>query len=134
MISAIRNTLIGGIALTALAGPALGDDFMALGLGNDTCGEFLQVANEDRQRAPTGTNYHVDRYALYMEYTAGFLTGRNMAAATPVYNRYANLGESHDNFAGIMAWLENYCRQYPLESFIDSLAQLRFTLEKQGGR
>jgi hypothetical protein len=133
MISAIRNVLIGGIALTALAGPTMASEVFLLGAGNDSCGQFLQAVDQEHQERPrhpkSGAMYTM-RYASYGEYASGFLTGANVVSADN--GRYSSLGKSDDNFVGSMAWLENDCRQNPLDAFIQSLLRLRAALEKRG--
>lgn len=99
--------------------------FWALGQGQASCGEFLRAVEGERQaRMPSDppNSYRYPNYGQYVNFADGFITGSNWAG-----NGAAMLGEGTDH-AGRMAWLENYCRQHPLDSYVSALVSLRASL------
>jgi hypothetical protein len=106
--------------------------FFMVGPGSDSCGRVLEaVEAEHKTRPPNpkpGAVYTLE-YASYEGYASGFLTGVNWAKAMANDNADALVGSStHDHFAGAMVWLENYCRQHPLDNYFQALVSLRKTL------
>ena len=90
------------------------------GLAN--CSEFLKRAETERKTRPssaTATQIYDKDYAELVMYADGFLTGANL---WDVQNSL--VGDSTDTL-GRMAWLENYCRTYPLEKFFNALLSFR---------
>jgi hypothetical protein len=126
MTTTITSAIIGGIALIGLTGQARGEEggFSAIGYGNYSCGRFLQVVDDERKVRPPLTApgaYYTREYAAIQSYAAGFLTGANWA-------KLENVAPADDSFSGEMVWLENYCREHPLDHYIFALINLRNAL------
>jgi hypothetical protein len=111
------------IAVSVRAQPRAGDDtFAVFGVGILSCGKFLLAADAERKRRPLNAKmnslYDVD-YIGFASYEEGFLVGTNYG--DPIVK---GAGEGSDP-AGRMYWLENYCHNHPLESYIAALINLR---------
>jgi hypothetical protein len=103
------------------------EPFISFGLAWTSCGAFLEAMEGERRARPQNAvpdAIYSQRYGGYLDFADGFLTGANYAAATP--NR--TIGQANDH-AGRMAWLENYCRQDPVGTYIRALLALREHLE-----
>lgn len=99
--------------------------FLALGQGQASCGEFLRAVEGERQaRVPSDpiNSYRYPIYGQYVNFADGFITGANWVGSGA-----GMLGEGTDH-AGRMAWLENYCRQHPLNSYVSALIGLKASL------
>ena len=145
MIPTIRNTITGALAVIAIDG--LGFDCCAdwpaqqvriepliFGQGNQSCGEFLQAADDERKTKPSNPVPHAlytMSYAAFFNYTEGFLSGANWGAAMQQDIKHETVGSGiHDYFSGTMVWLENYCRQHPLENYGSAVFNLTTTLAR----
>jgi hypothetical protein len=123
----ITSAIIGGIALiTGLTWQARGEEegFSGIGYGNYSCGRFLQVVDDERKVRPPFTApgaYYTGEYAAFQSYAAGFLSGANWAKLE--YVRPADA-----SFAGEMVWLEDYCREHPLDNYVRAVMNLRKAL------
>jgi hypothetical protein len=114
--------LIAVIWLATLNGQALGDDgaFVTFGRGQESCGEYLRAAEDERKARPARPDprtFYSTEYMRFATYADGYLTGANEAQSSGV-------GQSTD-LSGRMAWLESYCRQQPLDFFVIGLIKLR---------
>jgi hypothetical protein len=108
---------------TTLAGEAKGEDkeFFVLSTGVTSCGEFLRAIEEERKARPVhpaAQSLYSMNYLSFMSYADGYLSGANWAASE-------SLAGQHSDWAGRMAWLENYCRRNPLDNYIAALIKLR---------
>jgi hypothetical protein len=127
MIPTVRNAIVGAItSIAALTGPAQGEErFLVFPVGNQGCGQFLQAVDAEHKARPRNaspTAMYTMEYLMYEFYAEGFLTGANYASR-------AEIGSSiTDKFVGEMAWLENYCRQHPLDDYVNAVTHLRATL------
>jgi len=72
--------------------------------GDSTCSTFVAARDEGRR----GDNRRVNEYADWM---AGYLTANSVF----VPDTYDILGSSDMN--AVLLWLENYCKQNPLNTF-----------------
>jgi hypothetical protein len=107
------------------------DKFLVIGMGQTSCGQYIQAADTERKTrpstgAPDGTTY-TPGYASYTDYVDGYLTGSD---SIDVYPRRTT-GQATDH-SGRMAWLESYCRADPLSPFVKALSALRAYLVQQG--
>jgi hypothetical protein len=152
MIPAVRNTILGGIvAIAALTGQAQGDEhffgYPPSGAGSERCGQFLQAADGEHQARPRNadpTKLYTRGYTLYVVYALGFLTGASAeaellaearaaeAGAGRLASKAGQAGLSTGYFASEMVFLENYCRQHPLDNYMDALIDLRTALLAKG--
>ncbi len=98
------------------------EDIYALGVGVSSCGEFLRGADDERKRrSPNAgsTAIYDIKFGSFVSYADGFLTGTNYS--DPIEG---NVGKNTD-LASRMAWLENYCRNHPLDQYINAVIELR---------
>jgi hypothetical protein len=101
--------------------------FFSLGEGPSSCGEFLRSADAERKRRPANaspTDIYDINFGAFTAYAEGFLTGSNYS--DPIEG---GVGE-HTDQNGRMAWLENYCRGHPLDTYVKALMELRKFLLK----
>jgi hypothetical protein len=87
----------------------------------------LRVRQNKRKRRPANasvTSIYDINFAAFASFADGFLVGTNYA--DPIE---AEVGE-HTDQNGQMAWLENYCRNHPLDTYIKALIELRKYLLK----
>ena len=101
--------------------------FISFGEGMSSCGEFLRSADAERKRRPANasvTSIYDINFAAFASFADGFLVGTNYA--DPIE---AEVGE-HTDQNGRMAWLKNYCRNHPLDTYIKALMELRKYLLK----
>src|SRR5271169_6800427 len=109
------------VALTALAAQARSERFTTyiFGTGNESCGEYLQAAEVERKARPVNSEHdaiYSMNYLNFASYADGLLSGANVIAASEAgTNVPASEAGSSTHPSGRMAWLENYCRQNPLE-------------------
>ena len=101
--------------------------FMSLGVGLSSCGEFLRSADAERKRRPANASpnaiYDIN-FAGFANYADGFLSGTNYS--DPIEGGVAE----HTDLNGRMAWLENYCRNHPLDTYVKAVMELRKYLLK----
>jgi hypothetical protein len=89
---------------------------MVWGCGHVSCAKFT----EQTKKYPTEA---VDEYGSWLY---GYITGRNYE------------GSNISDYAGgiertaLMAWLSNYCKDHPLDSFFHATNELILELEKTG--
>lgn len=123
-----RAWIILTVVLTAIPSYAESKkDFIAFGEGISSCGKFLRSADAERKRRPANaavTDIYDINFAAFASFADGFLVGTNYA--DPIE---AEVGE-HTDQDGRMAWLENYCRNHPLDTYIKALMELRKFLLK----
>jgi hypothetical protein len=103
------------------------DPFVLIGVGLSSCGEFLRSADAEKKRRPANaspTALYSISFAAFASYADGFLSGTNYS--DPIERRVSE----HTDQPGRMAWLENYCRDHPLDIYITALMQLRTFLLK----
>jgi hypothetical protein len=97
------------------------------GVGVTSCGEFLEAKESERRLGSNIQQIHLAKYAAYVSYVQGFLTGANWLAVWGDLD--FRVGASiKDYFAGAMTWLENYCRNQPLDDFGAAVAALTVDL------
>ena len=95
----------------------VGAKLAVAGAGAASCGKFIAVNDESSRR-------------LFFMWAQGFLTGLNMQH---IFEQ-SNLGSTDlQDHNGQKLWLENFCRENPLESYWIAVTTLWQTLrEKQG--
>jgi hypothetical protein len=135
----IRKTVIIAFASTAaLVGQAKSSPFLSVGgFGAEGCGHFLKAVDDEHKARPFNAKpnsiYTMD-YFIFENYALGFLSGANWASASLGDNKDAAVGSSGtDDFAGPMIWLENYCRDHPLDNYIAGVIHLRAILAAREG-
>jgi hypothetical protein len=106
----------------------LSQSYVIFGEGTESCGEFLQAAEDERkERQPTALPALWNRrYGAFVAFANGFLTGANVWDTT-----HSELGKGTD-VQGRMAWIENYCRAKPLDKFSNAVTGLRSYLRDEG--
>jgi hypothetical protein len=110
------------IILTVLAGQARGQGETAFlfSVAGKSCGEYLQAAEGEqkiRPAHPSNTGTYSSEYLMFASFADGYLTGVNTTLRS--------LAGSNTDLSGRMAWLEGYCRQNPLDLYINALSALR---------
>jgi hypothetical protein len=110
--------------------------------GDASCGQIIQAVDAERKAKPRNASpdaYYTGDYIMYKMYALGFLSGANWATGW-LTSEYPDalkdipsaVGSSvRDEFVGSMLWLENYCRQHPLDVFATALVNLRNTLSQK---
>ena len=97
-----------------------------IGVGVDSCGEFLQAVDAERKARPATFNsleggVTVD-YLMYLSWADGYLSGANFRDPE---NRMSGRNTSHETR---MRWLEKHCREDPLRKFVFAIEDLRDAL------
>ncbi|MHA7061881.1 hypothetical protein [Azospirillum argentinense] len=97
--------------------------YYAFGPGAESCGTFLsareaEVSVRKAQGRGEENGFATARYGHYLGYVSGWNTMVNVT--TPGVE---NLFQGTD-IGGVMVWLENYCRQHPLDQFAMALSAL----------
>jgi len=128
MRTAARAAFVGSITLVvALTAPARAEQgtLWVFGTGTNSCGQFVQVADREHKAKSHHTAPEVIStlgYVAFVTWTEGFLSGTN-------FSEHAMVGANiSDHFADAMAWIENYCRQHPLDSYLNAVMQLKVAL------
>jgi hypothetical protein len=88
--------------------------FVAYDRGQDTCGQFIDASRLNQQENMT--------YSIWL---AGYITAYN--TLNPDTSDIINLQNPRDPspMAGPMAWIEKYCLDHPMSSFL--IAVMAFT-------
>ena len=131
ILTAIIGSIVLIVPLTTLAQRV--PTFFVHGIGNNSCGQFLQAADNERKVKPpsaAANAYYSREYIGYLRFADGFLTGANWGAAMRSDKIDAQVGSStnNDGFVSAMAWLENDCREHPLNKYSDAVQGLRGAL------
>jgi hypothetical protein len=98
-----------------------GKTYWVMGEGMKSCGEYLRAVEGERKARPAtaSTNeIYTMNYEAFEYFADGFLTGANLEGPE------TRTGQGTDA-PGRMAWLENYCRRNPLDTYLTALAWLR---------
>jgi hypothetical protein len=102
--------------------------FWVLGVGGSSCGEYLHSREEELKARPVNPEQdavYSMNYLAFSSYANGFLTGTNIKSIQPTDGSVERLvGQSSDGY-GRMLWLENYCREHPLDNYLSALMMLR---------
>ena len=109
------------VVLPVLAGQARSEATVYIfSTGSKSCGEYLQAVEAELKARPVHSEsndmYSMD-YLSFASYADGYLTRTNV---TP-----ASTAGSSTHLSGRMAWLENYCRQNPLQWYVNALGPLK---------
>jgi len=100
-----------------------------LGLGNNSCGQYIRAADSERKLKPGGSlsrAYYDIAYFGYLSFMEGYITALNSAGT-----QFRFVGAKSDDDA-LMAWLDNYCHAHPLENFLTAVYYLREELIRTG--
>lgn len=89
------------------------------GEGNASCGKYVESKNDEIQRY------------IYLVWLNGYLTAFNQYQS----NKLKIFNGSHDvkrglDLEALMLWLENYCRENPLDPYLKAIMMLRDELLK----
>lgn len=117
MIS-IRAALIGLAIATVTANAAFARAGYVYGAGTISCGEWQQV----RSSGDKGSVYQAQAWV------DGFLSGLNFGEAEPDF-----LAPKPDKIA-FYAWIDNYCREKPLDALITATFKLKQELVARAKR
>ena len=119
-----------GLSVAALAScrppVALADAVMVLGVGQQTCAQFLDTVDTNNKMNPGGNvaDAAYSGYGLFLGFADGYVTAHNEYASS---HRLLDGGVS-----GRMRWLENYCRAKPLAMYTTALHELTNELIADG--
>jgi hypothetical protein len=110
--------------------PASGQAQLALafGAGTQSCGAFLIAADNERREwsrsnlPRTEVQFMDNQYFAFVMWIEGFLTAINFERSA--YNNYSGR-------AGIIAFIENYCRNRPTDSVLQGALSLADTFRSQ---
>ncbi|MDH4554791.1 hypothetical protein E8F11_06305 [Pseudomonas sp. BN417] len=109
---ALGLVLIGSASVVPVHAADSNGMFNVQGLGNHSCGKFIEAANQANNQSNWSS------WNNYASYTAGYITGLN-----EYLNSTHDLMRSTD-MDGVMAYIEKFCRENPLEDFHDGLQAL----------
>ena len=116
MLRRLSNVILGLVMIVASSVPALAQGSgakMIFGQGLNSCGSWT--------RARQAKSYDV---GLSVQWVAGYLSGMNMETVAP--NALAGT-----DFAGLMAWIDNYCQSKPLDPVADAAFMLMNELRQR---
>jgi len=125
----IQRHLIAAFVSVATAGPALADGrFTVWGVGNDSCGMFVQEYATDS-----------DRYRMEISWIAGFVSAKNGDVALIVLDNAgrSNVGKKGYDIlkeadpSAFIAFVNNYCSSHPLENLNTAAIELSTALMKK---
>ena len=94
-------------------------DVRKYGYGAETCGHYVST-REGFRKGSAGDRVEV---LMYLSWLDGFATARSVQQSRDVFK-----GKDSD---AIALWLENYCRENPLDSFLLASWKLLTALEKE---
>lgn len=102
------------VALLLAASPLMAQaaDGRNYGYGNQTCGHYVS-AREGSRKGSSGDRVEV---LMYLSWFSGFATSISARRSEDVLQ-----GKDSD---AIALWLENYCRENPLDSFLAASSKL----------
>lgn len=97
---------------------ASGSPIAAYGEATTSCGSFVESKQNETQRY------------IYLAWLNGYLTGVNKyQSGLKTYNGLHDIKAGRDPQA-LMLWLENYCRENPLDNFARAVFMLQNELQK----
>jgi hypothetical protein len=114
-VIAFRATLLFLVALLSISGGLLatGQAYTVFGKGNESCGKWTQERRADDWATTVSESW-----------MAGYVTA---------YNRWVAVTDgdiTHGiDLDGLLAWIDNYCNQYPLNKVSTATESLMFSLE-----
>lgn len=83
-----------------------------------SCGSFVESKQDETQRY------------IYLAWLNGYLTAVNKyQSAVNNYNGFRDIKTGRDSQA-LMLWLDNYCRENPLDNFFKAVLMLQHDLQK----
>ena len=109
----IRILLLGFALVIAAAGGAYAQDKIVYGFVGKSCGEW----QEHRTAKDVGS-------AQFQAYVDGFLSGYNMASDSPDLLA----ATPNDKGVSLYIWIDNYCRDKPLNVLSQALMALKQAL------
>ena len=89
------------------------------GYGTESCGHYVKVLEGERKEEVNDTADYIG----FMGWFSGFASAYSMRTDEEVLH-----GKDAD---AIALWLENYCREHPLDNFSRASMELLATLEKK---
>jgi hypothetical protein len=101
------------LMFTTLSLPALAKGYDVLGVGNLSCGHFIDAVDHE-SKSDKAVN---DEYEM-LSWAQGYLTHLNLA------NTLTNNIAGRAGPEGMSQWLKNHCRANPLKSFNDAVEEL----------
>jgi hypothetical protein len=107
----LRIMILTSALLAVASAPASAQGKFVFGQGINSCGSWTQARQTKSVSA-----------GLSMQWVAGYLSGRNAQSSGIDF-----LGTT--DFDGLMAWIDNYCRQNPLEKIGTAAYQLMIELQ-----
>lgn len=91
---------------------------MVYGEAASSCETFVEARRDEMQQ------YH------YLAWLNGYLSAVNKyETRVPIYKGAFDIKAGQDP-EGLMLWLENYCRAYPLDNFFQAVLKLQLELQK----
>lgn len=103
------------LPLIATAADKLGNYETIMNTNESTCGRYVSARDEARN----GNHFRENMYRYWL---AGYVTAFNKTKP----DTWSIIGTTDLDSA--MLWLENYCKQYPLEDFSDATNSLVYEL------
>ena len=91
------------------------------GIGQDSCGQYLQALEDERKARQPGADpeqVYSYSYGTYVDWLDGYLTGAAWSVARDRADR--------------MAWLGNYCQGRPLDPYFSAVLHLHRYFIQQG--
>ena len=102
-----------------LAGEPSASPIAAYGEATSSCGSFVESRQNETQRY------------IYLAWLNGYLTAVNKyQSGIRYYDALGDIKAGRDSQA-LMLWLENYCRENPLDSFFRAVLMLQNELQRK---
>lgn len=96
--------------------------FNVLGAGTASCGEWTKARK---------TRSHLED--MFVSWVQGFLTALNAVLASRHLPGTADVSDGIDA-EGLLAWIDNYCSQHPLDSIAKATLALNTELTVRAGK
>src|SRR5262249_23718714 len=121
----VCTIMVATLAWTMLVNDARceNEEVMVFSEGIRSCGDYLQAAEAELKAKPVRSEpngvYSTD-YLNFVIYADGYLTGVNVTVRVNGMMALSTAGSS-THLSERMAWLEQYCRKHPLDTYINAL-------------
>jgi hypothetical protein len=113
-------TIIATLAHAEPLPPAQDEWSIAIGSAGVSCGKWTQARQSRSVNA-----------ALYAQWVAGYLSGKNVESGSSYPRNDPLMGA---DFAGLMAWIDNYCSSHPLDAISAAAHKLMDELRARAQR
>ena len=123
MTKLVLGATLVGVVMFGVFGAGFGNQrrqttMDVIGFGLESCGKYVEARDEERRRGRSVDGVH------YLNWVGGFMSGANWSAIDAGRRGFI---KGHDT-SGLLAWLDNHCRENPLDSFFTASTELAIHL------